>query len=113
MERCAHTNSPMVDACDGAVRNTSAAQKGLAKRAVVLAALFGIAHSLGLREWTSALMEGAKSGHMERIGCSVYLFLYGSAVFVAPTLAIAAILLIIWDALGRRATRLRSRDGQQ
>ena len=108
MGRCARANSSMVDACASAAREPSALGRRcppmwreLTQRAVWLAAAFGIAHFLGLREWTCALLEGASSSPLERIGCVVYLFLYGSFFLVAPTLVIAALLLTIWDAFGR------------
>jgi hypothetical protein len=104
MERCTHTKSSMVDAGKPvAVRRRHLPMwRELVVRAMWLAAAFGIAQCLGLREWASALLKGAASSPLERVGCMTYLFLYGSFVVVVPTLVIAALLLIAWDRIGRR-----------
>ncbi len=94
MERSASKDTSMVGG--------RSAARGLLVRAVWLAVVFAVAHLLGLREWTSALLEGSKSSALERIGCSTYLFFYAAVVLVAPTLAVAAGVLAAWDAVGRR-----------
>jgi hypothetical protein len=105
MERCASKDTSMVG-------RPSAASE-LLVRAVWLAVIFAIAHLLGLRQWTSALLQGSKCGILERVGCSAYLFFYAAVVLIAPTLAIAAGLLVAWEAvlrLPRSCGRCRPRD---
>ena len=97
MESSVRTNSTMVDT------RPLPMWRELLRRAILLAVLYGIAHLIGLREWTSALLEGSKCSLTERIGCCIYLFLYGSVVWVMPTLVIAALLLALWDARKARS----------
>lgn len=103
MERSTHENPTMVNVSNGSPKRARTAQSELVLRAALLATAFAIAHLAGLREWVSALLEGSTSSLLERIGCSVYLFFYGSVLFIAPVLAIASLLLTMWDALSRRA----------
>lgn len=95
MERSKSTNSKMVDARSLHIR------KELVRRAVWIAILYSTAQLLGLREWTSALLEGGKCSLLDRIGCILYLLLYGGVVWVAPALVIAVLLLAIWDGFSR------------
>lgn len=112
MERCALKNTLITKAVDtmhkglGATRTASwHVRRELFKRAFWLAALYGVAQLIGAREWTLALLQGAAASPTERVGCLVYLFLYGSFIFIVPTLALAALLLTIWETVAARRAR--------
>ncbi|MEN6415853.1 MAG: hypothetical protein ABFD49_04900 [Armatimonadota bacterium] len=102
MERSAKKNSLITKAIVTDPRFLGAltpVQRELARRAVWLAVLYGIAQVAGLREWTSALLKGSAASTLERFLCMAYLFLYGSFIFVVPVLVIAVLLLIAWYSL--------------
>jgi hypothetical protein len=74
-------------------------------RALMLGALFYLANLAGLREYT-AFLSGTAAGQTT-MGWSVfygtvYIVLYLGAVVLAPILAIAAGLLVLWEKMTRR-----------
>jgi len=78
--------------------------KDFVKRAVLLAALFALAHFCGLREFASVLngTTGAAGMSWERsafLGC-LYIIVYLAFILLAPTLLLAAGILLAW----RKAT---------
>ncbi|MBN1417312.1 MAG: hypothetical protein JXP34_00970 [Planctomycetes bacterium] len=83
--------------------------RGLAARALLLAAAFAIAHVAGLRSHVTFLSGATAAGiHpalSAALGC-VYLALYVGAVLIAPVLLTAAgILAVIFRVLARAPTR--------
>ena len=73
------------------------ASHGLAKRGIVILALFAAVHLLGLREYLPLLCGSPAPGTLPRevqaLFCTTYLVLYFAAVLVAPVLLIAAAVL--------------------
>jgi hypothetical protein len=67
--------------------------RGFVKRALVWAALFCIAHLIGLRAYTS-MLSGTVVPEKTRIFLGMlYIVLYVGFVFLVPTLLFAAVLL--------------------
>lgn len=80
--------------------------RGLLVRALVLAAIFAVLHLAGLRSQTSVLCatmqeEGSRQ-FWGAFAAAAYIVTYLLAVVVAPILAIAAGLLVLWNRSGGR-----------
>jgi hypothetical protein len=78
---------------------------GMLVLAMVIAALFGVAHALGLRDGVSVLSGTSPSGDASAGGGVIYALLYFAAILVAPAFAIAAAITWLLRAI---AARLRS-----
>jgi len=81
--------------------------KDFVKRAIMIAAAFGLAHLLGLREFTSLLNGTTGSTNMSWqlaifLGL-IYIVLYFALVILAPILLIAAGLLKAGERLRRKS----------
>lgn len=111
MERCACKNSLIEKNTDASDKKSLIRhdpwhmRKELIKRAVLLAIFYGFAQLFGCREWVAALLQGASATPVERVGCITYLLLYGSFIFLVPMLAIAVLLLTVWEAFSRMMIR--------
>jgi hypothetical protein len=76
-------------------------------RALVLVALFLVAHLLGLREYTTFLSgttgNPAVSMETSSLYGLIYILLYLGCVVLAPILALSAAFLMLWQKLRRSA----------
>lgn len=69
--------------------------------AVILTLLFGAAHMLGFREYTSVLAGYADYGAPRESYGLAYVVLYGCSAVLAPVLAIAASILFVFGLVRR------------
>lgn len=78
---------------------SSRAARGLAVRAVILLAVFALAHLAGLRQFLPLLCGSPAPGDYPRVvqalACGTYLAAYFCAVLVAPVFVLAAGLLAL------------------
>lgn len=89
--------------------------KDFVRHAVLIVALFGVAHILGLREYTAMISGTMASPSLGAEGCTllaiIYMLLYFGTVVFAPILLIAAGLLLVWEKVRGSARRpLPSRE---
>jgi len=79
--------------------------KDLVCRAIMIAVIFGSVHLAGLREYTSILSGTAGSAEIGRglaafLGVG-YVFSYLAFVLLVPIFLIAALLILLWQRLGK------------
>jgi hypothetical protein len=80
--------------------------------AAAIVAVFAVAHLDGLREPTSWLCRidvSTRPSTGELAGLFVYLVSYAGVVFVAPVLALAATLLLVYGRLRERSLGAKSK----
>jgi hypothetical protein len=83
---------------------TARAARWLLAAAAVIVVVFLATHLAGLRESTSWLCRidvSVRPGFWELAGLLLYLVCYAGLLFVAPILALAAVLLFLYDRLRR------------
>ena len=68
----------------------------LLRYALCLAILFGLAHVLGWRHYTSVLAGAAPFPAHQQLMGTIYLILYATVIILAPILAIASGLLALF-----------------
>lgn len=84
--------------------------KDLVRHAVLIMALFGVAHLAGLREFTTIITGTLAAPSLGAGWCAVlgagYMALYFGTVVLTPILLIAAGLLFLWEKVRDSSRRL-------
>lgn len=79
--------------------------RGFLTRAVLCWLVFAILHLAGLREYTGLLTMTKPAGVpylLAATGATTYIVFYLAAILLAPILAIAALLLWLWERIAAR-----------
>lgn len=88
------------------IRATFMSPKDMVRHAVLIVALYAAVHLLGLREFTTIICGTVASPALGVRLCTLlglgYMALYFGTVVLVPILMIAAALLKLWEAMGRR-----------
>ena len=96
---------------DSPARGSRSLARSFVYRAVVLSAVFLIAHLLNLRQYTAVLSGAAPLGDFQRLCGASYIVFYGLFVACVPVLLIAAALAKAMDWLTHLIRERKGQDG--